>query len=116
MPASRPVQRDSATFGSRFSSTPRGDTRRSSPGSSLATQDRPLPAWPSSRKMRVMRRWLEVVGLFERTWVAVGWFVVVVAGGGLLGGCAQRPAPKIAGDGELVLELGGSSRSLATSL
>jgi len=53
-----------------------------------------------------------VSGVSGRTRVAVGWFVVL----GALGACAQRPAPKIAGDGELVLELGGSSRSLAASL
>jgi len=58
-----------------------------------------------------MRRRLVLVKVFEMAWVAVPWLVV-----GALGACAQRPAPKIAGDGELVVELGGSSRSLAASL
>jgi nucleoid-associated protein YgaU len=34
----------------------------------------------------------------------------------LVAACAQRPPARIAGDGEFVLELGGSNRSLAASL
>ncbi len=40
----------------------------------------------------------------------------LLALGGALVGCAQRAPAKIGGDGQLVLELGGTNKSLSTSL
>lgn len=45
-----------------------------------------------------------------RRWIAIG------LGGLSVVACAPRPAPKLSGDGQLVLELGGASKSLSASL
>lgn len=45
-----------------------------------------------------------------RRWLAIG------LGGLSVVACSPRPAPKLSGDGQLVLELGGASKSLSASL